>query len=224
MIIPKNVLKSSKTIGKYEQPIIDILGQYFSHQGYEVIPHARFNVAWGSILSDLDLLIVMDRKLLTLVEVKSKRDSISKARKQIERVQDYVDYAYVATEMQMLRSPTQKMDLPSFAGILGVDVERCQVDLIKKAEWIRKAPAIASVAWLEKKCLTRITQQALPEGYRRGLNRKWRLAEHVKNTVDADPLREIIKEIVVCGRNCEGDCPITKHKIESTCHTTESIS
>ena len=216
MLAPENVLKSTKHVGKYEKPVIELLGRYFSHQGYEVIPHARFNVSWGSILSDLDMLMIMDKRLLTLVEVKSRKDLLSRARRQVARIQDYVDYAYVAIEMQSLRAAKHRLNLPHFAGVLVVDVMTCQVGVLKKAEWIRRSPTTTSISWLNKKCLSRMARAGQPveQASMHRMSRKWELADHIKNTAPAALLRDTLKEIVVCGRECENCCPILKQEVE----------
>ncbi len=91
-----NILKSSKREGRHESVIIKKLAIFFENLGYQTIPHARFNIAWGNILSDVDLLVLKNDEIVA-VEVKSSKDNLKRARKQIENIKDYVDYAYVAT-------------------------------------------------------------------------------------------------------------------------------
>ncbi len=109
MINPKHILKSTKRIGKYETIIINNLQKYFSKLGYHAIPHARFDIAWGSILSDLDLLLVKDDQLI-LVEVKSSKDNLARARKQIEATEDFVDRVYIATDYEPKNGLLEKLD------------------------------------------------------------------------------------------------------------------
>ena len=92
----KGIASSTKRMGKYEKNLIDKLTVYFNENGYNVFPHSSLNIAWGSILSDIDLLLIKNNYLI-YVEVKSKRDKILKGMEQIGRKKDYIDYAYIAT-------------------------------------------------------------------------------------------------------------------------------
>lgn len=96
-IDPERILRSSKVPGRFESRIIGTLGDHFRSCGYHVIPHARFDIAWGAILSDLDLLLVREDQL-TVIEVKSSRDHLARAAAQIDRCLDFADAAYIATD------------------------------------------------------------------------------------------------------------------------------
>ena len=87
MVVTQNIHKSTKHVGKYEEIIIQSLVTYFQLNGYEALPHSSLNIAWGSILSDIDILLVKENQLVC-VEVKSHRDKLSKAPKQIDRIKD----------------------------------------------------------------------------------------------------------------------------------------
>ena len=110
MVLAQNIYKSTKRIGKYEEKIIQTLTNHFQLKGYEVVPHSSLNIAWGSILSDVDLLLIKDCRL-TCVEVKSSRDNLGRAEQQIDRLMDYVDYAYVATDKHVKNWEMAKVGL-----------------------------------------------------------------------------------------------------------------
>ena len=63
---------SPKKVGIHETRIIEQLTQYFGEKGYTVVSHVQLNISYGSILSELDMLLEKNG-LLTYVEVKSHR-------------------------------------------------------------------------------------------------------------------------------------------------------
>lgn len=194
MVLAQNIYKSTKHIGEYEERIIQILVEHFQHNGYEVIPHSSLNIAWGSVLSDVDLLLIKDH-LLTYVEVKSSRDNLSRAKQQIDRVMDYVDYAYVATDKHV-----RDWQIAN-AGLIHVQEET--VTLVKRAKKFHNKPRFYSVVTLKKKCLARFfgtDNRCLM------LVNKYELAQHVYTKREC--ARHVLKEIVTCGELCVTNCPI----------------
>jgi Holliday junction resolvase-like predicted endonuclease len=194
MVLAQNIYKSTKHIGKYEEKIIQTLTKYFRQNGYEVVPHSSLNIAWGSIVSDIDLLMVKDNALI-YVEVKSSRDNLARATQQIDRVMDYVDYAYVATDKSV-----ENWNAPKI-GLIHVQEER--VTFVKKAKKFSSIPRFYSVVSLKKKCIARFF--GIDNRYIM-LSGKYELAQNVysKRTCTRDHL----KEIVTCGERCYGNCPI----------------
>jgi hypothetical protein len=194
MVLAQNVYKSTKRIGKYEEKIINTLTKHFQLKGYEAIPHSSLNIAWGSILSDVDLLLIKDN-LLTYIEVKSSKDNFGKAEQQIDSVMDYVDYAYVATDRNVKNWELAKV------GLIRVQGEK--VNLIKRAKKFSKKPRFYSVATLKKKCLIRFF--GMENRYIRAIS-KYELAQIVYTKKKCT--RDILREIVVCGELCDSNCPI----------------
>lgn len=195
MVLAQNIYKSTKRIGSSEEKIILVLVNYFRNRGYEVIPHSSLNFAWGSVLSDVDILLLKDQ-LLTYVEVKSVRDNIARARKQIDRIMDYVDYAYVATSK---KTTTFEMD---GVGLLTVDEDA--VTVIKKPKRFKTKPRFYSVVTLKKKCLLRFF------GFGKHYDiaaTKYDLAQAVYQKNKCLCTRDVLKEIVTCGDQCSC-CPI----------------
>lgn len=173
--------------------IIKKLVVFFESLGYQTIPHARFNIAWGNILSDVDLLLLKNDKIAA-VEVKSSKDNLKRARKQIEHIKDYVDYAYVATNYI-----PRKFSLRN-TGLIYVNGS---VVILKRPKLLSDDPRLYSIDSLPKKCLCRWattntqSYSNKPKSY---------LANHILNT--SDGLKSKVKEIVTCGLNCDHGCPI----------------
>jgi Holliday junction resolvase len=196
MVLTTNIAQSTKRIGKYEERIILTLARYFQYNGYEAIPHSRLNIAWGSILSDVDLFLLKDN-VLTYVEVKSSRDNIMRAKMQVERVMDYVDYAYVATDRKV-----RNWAIPS-VGLIYVQEEA--VTLLRRAKKFSKKPRFYSIISLKKKCLTRFFGN---DSNCLMVINKHELAQHVYAAKGKKCTRECLKEIVTCGESCDAYCPI----------------
>ena len=203
MILLQNICKSSKRVGMYEEQIIDTLIRYFSESGYEVLPHSSLNIAWGSVLSDIDLLLLKEQSL-TYVEVKSSRDNISRARQQINRIMDYIDYAYVATDKRVTNFDMDKV------GLITVHDETVRV--LKKAARFSNKPSFYSVITLKKKCLSRFLGM---DTRNLGLVSKYDLAQNVYTKNNRACTRNILKEIVTCGDLCSSGCPIEMQRESS---------
>ena len=180
-----NILTSTKREGKYEKSIIEKLKLFFEDQDYDVIPHARFNVAWGSMLSDLDLLLIKDN-ILTLVEVKSSRDNIQRVKKQFQSIQDYVDYYYVATDFFPKKIPIRN------AGWILVNDS---VEIKHNAKKLERSPTLESVLSLKKQSLHFLL--GLSE-YEAKQFSKYELACKVRAKTKNHHLKNNLKAIVTC--------------------------
>jgi hypothetical protein len=197
MIRSNNLLKSSKKEGRHETVIINKLIPYFEKLGYDAVPHARFNIAWGNIISDVDLLLIKNDQLI-LVEVKSSKDDIRRAKKQIANVEDYVDYIYIATDYYPRKFPFEK------AGLLVVNGK---IEVLKEPELLIRQPKLVSVEGLQKKCLKRMCE----------VNGKKYANKYAKNFLARELIDELnpefryeIKEVLTCGQQCDNACPIWK--------------
>lgn len=196
MVFPLNIAHSTKRVGKYEEQIILRLTRYFERNGYEAIPHSRLNIAWGSILSDVDLLLLKDKQL-TYVEVKSSRDNIMRAKRQTERVMDYVDYAYLATDRKVKNWSVPNVGL--------IYVQREAITLTRRARKFSNKPRLYSIIALKKKCLARFFGN---DSHCLMIINKHELAQHVYAAKGKKVTRECLKEIVTCGESCDVYCPI----------------
>ena len=193
LIKADNILKSSKHEGRHESVIIKKLVVFFEDLGYQTIPHARFNIAWGNILSDVDLLLLKNDEIAA-VEVKSSKDNLKRARKQIEHIKDYVDYAYVATDYI-----PRKFSLRN-TGLIYVNGS---VVILKSPKLLSDSPRLYSLDSLPKKCLCR---WAKTKNQIYSNKSKSYLANQILNS--SDGLKSKVKEIVTCGLNCDHGCPI----------------
>jgi len=194
MILAQNIYKSTKHIGKYEERIIQTLTEHFQLKEYEVIPHSSLNISWGSVISDVDLLLIKNQ-LLTYVEVKSSKDNLARAKQQIDHVVDYVDYAYVATEKHVKDWEMVNVGL--------IHVQDGTVTLLRKARKLSGKPRFCSVATLKKKCLARFF--GMENRYLMSVS-KYELAQYVYTKRECT--HSILREIVTCGELCTTTCPI----------------
>jgi hypothetical protein len=197
LITQQNILKSTKKFGRYERPLIKILTRFFRRGGYQVIPHARFNLAWGAIISDIDLLLIKDNKL-TAIEVKSHKDSVKKAKRQLEAIYGYVDFTYLAVE----RLPKQfELD---HAGLILIKGNKAEI--IRQPKFIASAPTVDDIAGIQKKCLLRFLDAENTRHAQR--TRKLALASLVHDSTYFTNLKTCVQEILTCGQHCQTQCPI----------------
>jgi hypothetical protein len=194
MMIQHKILKSSKKIGKYESVIIEKLEPFFQCQGFQVVPHARLNISWGNIISDIDLLLIKENKV-GIVEVKSSHDNLKRAKKQISNIKDYVDFAYIATDFKPRKLPTP------IAGWIFVQDE---VTIMKFPQIITHNPSHYSIDSLPKKCLERYLCHK--EISSKGMS-KYEMTNNVLSVAEKN-LKDEIKAMAICGQECDENCPI----------------
>lgn len=185
MIKSQCVLKSTKKPGRYEDVIINELQLYFTELGYNAIPHARFDLAWGSIISDVDLLLIKENQLI-LIEVKSSRDNLARAKKQIKEIEDFVDQVYLATDYHPRKWPNRK------AG--RIVILDGQVQIVKEPKSLKRIPKIEALMSLRKESLAKLLE--MPENEAKKLT-KFELASLVIQQNQAN-LKNKLKEIVTC--------------------------
>ncbi len=193
-MVQRTILKSSKKIGKYELAIIEKLETFFKNKGFQVVPHARLNISWGNILSDIDLLLIKDNKV-GIIEVKSSHDNLKRAKKQISNIKDYVDFAYIATDFKPRKLPT------SSAGWIFVENE---VTVMKFPQIIYGEPSHYSIDSLPKKCLERYLDHKNISS--KGMS-KYKITNTILSTSD-NTLKDEVKSMATCGQECDVNCPI----------------
>ncbi len=193
-MIKRNILKSSKKIGKYEAPIIEKLALFFQNQGFQAVPHARLNISWGNIISDIDLLLIKENKV-GIVEVKSSHDNLKRAKKQISNIKDYVDFAYIATDFKPRKLPTP---------IAGWIFIKDKVTIMKYPQTISNEPSRHSVDSLPKKCLKRYLEQKNLSS--KGMT-KYEITDNIMS-IPVNNLKDEVKMMAVCGQECDTNCPI----------------
>jgi hypothetical protein len=196
MVLASNVALSTKKAGRYEEVVIQKLIPFFIGKGYEVVPHSRLNIAWGPIISDIDILLVKNG-LLTCIEVKSCKDKISRAPDQINQIQDFVDYAYVATEKTVKNWSTDNIGLILVSGQM--------IKIAKRAKKFTKKPKFLSVLCLKKNCIARML--ASDTSCFQHID-KYDLAKKAYSKKGGKCIRKYVREVVTCGEDCDISCPI----------------
>ena len=226
MIRADAVPRSAKREGAHEARIIRRLVPFFEEAGYDAVPHARFNIAWGSILSDVDLLLIgrspssplsraagaprpCARQEVVAVEVKSSRDDLRRAPAQVGRLLDYADRAYVATDYTPRRFAVRGAGLIIVRGGAGGG----RVDVVRSAPLGGGRPksaaaAAAAAAALPKKCLRRMAEAGGARGA--GGLAKARLAQRVAGGRDPEALGGELAAVATCGGGgaCDAACPV----------------
>ena len=221
MISAASVPRSAKREGRHEARIIGRLVPFFEAAGNDAVPHARFNIAWGSILSDVDLLLVgrapagagtaggggvAARQAVAAVEVKSSRDDLRRAPAQVRRLLEYADYAYVATDYMPRRFDVRG------AGLIVVRGGR--VHVVRSAPRAgggrrRRGWGAPAAAALPKKCLLRMAEA---RGAAAGAGRatKAELARRVTAGRAAAAVGGELAIVATCGGGalCEAACPV----------------
>jgi len=193
-LLEPRLLPSTKKIGKHEKKLIQRLSNYFGFLDYRVFPHSSLNIAWGSIFVDLDLVLIKE-DMVSYIEVKSKKDKLKNAIKQINNVKDFIDYAWVAMERKKIKCNEPSIGLIS----LFDEIIRIENQPIK----INDKPNFYSVLSLKKKCLIHFYSDLKNTR----LVSKYSLAKKVfskRNLCN----KQCLKEIALCSQQCTYNCPI----------------
>lgn len=185
-------------MGRYERELSGILTSYFESKGFKVYPHVQLNISWGSIISDVDL-VAMRNDILIGVEVKSERDKFKNAFRQINKIRDFFDRVYIASDKpkEFLEENWQDKRI----GLL----------LIKNGEVSERGgqlfqtkPRHSALVMLRKNCLLRLAKASRVNSN----GNKSKLAFDILMGMRSEQLRIILKSIVTCERTCETVCPI----------------
>lgn len=145
--------------GKYEKKLVLSLQRYFRKRGYTAKPHAKLNIAWSNIISDIDVL-AFDNKETVAVEVKSKRDVFERGFAQVEKVAPFVDKVFVATDDEVKANRHSKQDNGSNGfGILYVDLIYNNVVVKKNGKLQLHTPSIEQLCYLKKCCLQEMARE-----------------------------------------------------------------
>lgn len=192
------MIPSSKKMGAYERQLLGILTSYFESRGFKVYPHVQLNIAWGSIISDVDLVAMRDDTLVG-VEVKSRRDKFKHAFQQVERIRDFFDRVYIASDKpkQFLEKNWQDKTI----GLLFIENGKVAE---REGEKLLTKPNHSALVMLRKICLLRLAKAI--KGVSSGSKSK--LAFDILMETRGEHLRSILKSIVICERTCETVCPI----------------
>lgn len=182
----------------YEKELLDALKLYFEHKGFRVHPHVQLNISWGNIISDIDLVVEGENQLFG-IEVKSKRDNLGKLVSQINRMFNYFDGVYVATDNPKWMSRKELSD------------ERIGILIINGLQIAEKAcrftplkPNATTMSHLRKMCLIRLS--SMVSGKTKG-DKNTLIASILKNS-RPEHLQQILKMIIICNKQCKENCPL----------------
>jgi hypothetical protein len=194
--------KSVKNLGKYEYKIMQKLEKYFLKLDYEVASHVRLNLAWSNIYSDIDMILIKNDEV-SIIEIKSNKDRLSNAFKQLEKVKEYVDYVYVATE-----TVPKKWQLNAqHIGLLIVDVNGVREE--QKPISMKFIPSSKTLDSFQKKCLKRTLRTKNIEIINQN---KDHIVKEIEEKIDPFAMRNYLKQISICGYDCDNNCPIWHFK------------
>jgi len=194
----EDLIPSSKKMGKHERLLLDLLASYFEEKGFEAYPHVQLNISWGNIISDVDL-VVMSGNTFLGVEVKSKNDNLKTAFKQIDRISDFFDGVYIASDKP--NHTLEKYWRDDKIGLLLIENGKITE---KECELLLTKPRYSALIMLRKTCLLRLAKVVNVNSNRS----KSKLAFDILMGVKGEQLRSILKSIVTCERKCQTECPI----------------
>jgi len=184
------VHRSPKNLGDYEEPLMIKISEHFQELGFQTHPHSSLNFAWHGIVSDVDVLMVKD-SLLYGVEIKSKKDDVKRAKKQIERLFHYVDYCYLAVEKMPKR-------LVENAGLIIVDDWGVKI--------IKDAPLVDGFDKRTFRTLKRICFTKIFNTTRYGS--KHDVVDYIWAIYSSDNLKSIFRKILLCSEKECSICPL----------------
>jgi len=184
------VRSSSKNLGDYEEPLMIKISEHFQELGFQTHPHSSLNFAWGGMVSDVDVLMVKD-SLLHGVEIKSKKDNVKRAKKQIERLSHYVDYCYLAVEKMPKR-------LVENAGLIVVD--DWGVKIIKEAPLVDGFDK-RTFRTLKRTCFTKIFNTTR-------YGNKHDVVDYIWAIYSTDKLKSLFRRILLCSEKDCSNCPL----------------
>lgn len=195
LIIGISSLNSSpKKEGKYEKVIILKTLEFFIKNGFFVRKHLCLNVAWGRVLSEIDIVAIKNNEII-VVEVKSKKDKIKKANKQINKLKSFVDYAFISSDVMI-----DKNLLDEEIGILLVSGK---VDVIREPKKLNKNITKNTLMKLRKKCLLMFFKN------NKKINKinKNELIKIIFKKYSDYEIKNKVREMVFCHQICKV-CPI----------------
>lgn len=178
--------KSPKKEGKLERDIIPKVAKFFRERRYETKEHVSMNLAWGRVLSEIDLIATKEEKI-AVVEVKSKRDKVIRARRQLDKMRSLADYCFIASET-IVRESCFSDD----TGILLVGDDR--IWLIRDARKLNEPVTKGTLLSLKKECLMELSGEA---GLCRRMS-KDSMADFLLDNVSARDLKRKVKGVVFC--------------------------
>jgi zona occludens toxin (predicted ATPase) len=181
---------SPKKNGKFEEVIIDRIFKHYLNKGYNIKKHASFNIAWGSVVSEIDLILIDDEKV-TIFEVKSKQDKLKKAHKQIEKFRKYADYIYVASDTLI--------DTNSFDESIGIMYVGKNVDVLRDPIKISYNITAYDLKKLKKVCLGKMVEAF----YDKKNITKNQMVLLIKEKYNQETINKLFRKVAFCDGSCK---------------------
>jgi Holliday junction resolvase len=192
------MLKSSKERGRFEKPLIQSLERHFKEEGFSVLTHARLNIAWSNVISDIDILAVSDDRVV-IIEVKSDHDDFYKGFNQLKKLKGFADNLYIATNRKPESLKSEKWRDESI-GLIHVNNQN--IEVLRPARKIRSLSKKDTFSQLKRKCLVRLTRLLnVPTHVP-----KVEIERRLRMKFDEKDLKVIAKRIALCKEDCENDC------------------
>jgi len=185
-----SIKKSTKREGKYEKELLLILNNYFLKNGYNITSHVSLNFAWGSVLSEVDILALKYDKI-TIIEIKSKHDKILEANKQFNKIKNYIDYYYIASN-----SNINENNFNEKIGLLKINDD---IKILKNAKYLNNKIIKNDLLKLRKKCLIKMCVKTDSNIY---INKE-KLSDIIIRTYNDDKLKKTIRKVLFCNRQCK---------------------
>jgi len=170
---------SPKREGKFEKDIIPRVARFFQERNYETKEHVSMNLAWGKVLSEVDLVAVKNE--IIIIEVKSKRDKITRAKKQLDKIRILSDYCFIASDT--IVEPEQ---LAPDTGILLLKGDT--ISITREAKKIDEPVSKNFLLSFKKSHLSELCKQL---GFQRKMNKEYLAKLLIENVDPLDLKREV---------------------------------
>jgi Holliday junction resolvase-like predicted endonuclease len=187
---------SPKKNGKYEEILIDKIYNLYKNKRYDIRKHVSFNIAWGNVISEIDLILLNIDEII-IFEIKSKKDKIGKAHKQIENFRKYADYIYVASDIFL--------DETSFSDEIGLIFINENIEIIKKAKKIIYNIDKKDLNKIKKECLYKLLDLTI----RRKKLTKKEIIDLLIKKYNQNQINNFFRKIIFCDRDCSS-CNLIK--------------
>lgn len=187
---------SPKKNGKYEEILIDKIFNFYKNKGYDIRKHISFNIAWGNVISEIDL-ILLNIDEITIFEIKSKKDKIEKAHIQIEKFRKYADYIYVASDVFL--------DKTIFIDDIGLIFINEKIEIIKNAKKIIHNIEEKDLNKLKKVCLYKLLDLTT----RRKKLTKKEVIDLLIKKYNQKQINNYFRKITFCDKDCDS-CNLIK--------------
>lgn len=175
---------SPKKEGRFEKDIIPKVASFFRLKNYETKEHISLNLAWGKVISEIDLVAANQNEVI-IVEVKSKRDKISRARKQLDNVRIFSDYCFIASD-----TIVNQNQLASDTGILFLNKD--EIISIRQPKKINDSVTKDFLLKLKKTDLDLLCKTLAVKKFQE----KSTIADFLVNTIEPRILKKHVRSIV----------------------------